>query len=115
MRPLDAFPMQVRRLVKGVLTDIDDTLTTGGRLTAEAYAAMERLHGAGLVVVPVTGRPAGWCDHIARMVAFFPHAVGTANVRDVEDRMFATPVYVTERPSGAGFAELAAARRAARG
>ncbi len=67
MQPLDAFPMEARRLVKGVLTDIDDTLTTGGRLTAEAYAAMERLHGAGLLVVPVTGRPAGWCDHIARM------------------------------------------------
>ncbi|MFQ5619532.1 MAG: HAD-IIB family hydrolase [Rhodospirillales bacterium] len=265
MRPLDAFPMEARRLVKGVLTDIDDTLTTGGRLTAEAYGAMERLHGAGLVVVPVTGRPAGWCDHIARMwpvdavvgengafyfrydrdrrkmtrrflltdeeraasrrrlealgteilkdvpgaavasdqpyreadlaidfcedvaplapadidrivalmtaagatakissihvngwfgaydkltmtrllfkesfavdldaekdsfvfvgdspndapmFAFFPHAVGTANVRDAEDRMPATPAYVTERPSGAGFAELAAALLEARG
>ena len=34
MRPLDAFPMEVRRLVKGVLTDIDGTLTAGGRLTA---------------------------------------------------------------------------------
>lgn len=31
MRPLDAFPMAARRLVKGVLTDIDDTLTTGAR------------------------------------------------------------------------------------
>lgn len=47
--------------------DIDDTLTTDGRLTAQAYAAMERLQQAGLLVVPVTGRPAGWCDHIARM------------------------------------------------
>jgi len=27
---------------------------------------MERLRGAGLVVVPITGRPAGWCDLIAR-------------------------------------------------
>ncbi len=265
MRPLDAFPTEARRLVKGVLTDIDDTLTTGGRLTAEAYGAMERLHGAGLLVVPVTGRPAGWCDHIARMwpvdavvgengafyfrydrerrkmtrrflltdeeraanrrrlealgeqilrdvpgaavasdrpyreadlaidfcedvaplgradidriialmtaagatakissihvngwfgaydkltmtrlllaecfgvdldaekdsfvfvgdspndapmFAFFPHGVGTANVRDVEDRMPATPAYVTQRPCGAGFAELAAALLEARG
>jgi HAD superfamily hydrolase (TIGR01484 family) len=53
--------------VRAVLLDIDDTLTTEGRLTAQAYAALERLHGAGLRVVPVTGRPAGWCDHIARM------------------------------------------------
>jgi HAD superfamily hydrolase (TIGR01484 family) len=60
-------PAAVAAAVTGVLTDIDDTLTTDGRLTAEAYAALEALHAAGLVVVPVTGRPAGWCDHIARM------------------------------------------------
>jgi HAD superfamily hydrolase (TIGR01484 family) len=67
MQPLDNFPMPVRRLIRGVLTDIDDTLTTDGRLTAAAYAAVERLRGSGLMVVPITGRPAGWCDHIARM------------------------------------------------
>ncbi len=67
MQPLEAFPIEARRRARGVLTDLDGTLTTGGRLTAEAYAAMERLRDAGLFVVPVTGRPAGWCDHIARM------------------------------------------------
>lgn len=46
--------------------DIDDTLSTHGKLTAEAYSALWKLKAAGLVVVPVTGRPAGWCDHIAR-------------------------------------------------
>jgi HAD superfamily hydrolase (TIGR01484 family) len=55
------------RGVRAVLVDIDETLTTAGKLTAEAYAALERLHAAGKIVVPVTGRPAGWCDHIARM------------------------------------------------
>jgi len=53
--------------LRGLLFDIDETLTTEGRLTAEAYGAMERLKRAGRIVVPVTGRPAGWCDHIARM------------------------------------------------
>jgi hypothetical protein len=53
--------------LRGLLFDIDDTLTTAGRLTAEAFAAMERLKNAGRLVVPITGRPAGWCDHIARM------------------------------------------------
>jgi HAD superfamily hydrolase (TIGR01484 family) len=53
--------------VSAVLTDIDDTVTTEGKLTAEAYNALERLQQAGYRVVPVTGRPAGWCDHIARM------------------------------------------------
>ena len=67
MKPLHEFAPASRRNVRGVLCDIDDTLTTEGRLTAAAYAAMERLQQAGLRVVPVTGRPAGWCDHIARM------------------------------------------------
>jgi len=67
MRPLCAMPEAARRAVRGVLADIDDTLTTHGRLTATAYSALERLRAAGKLVIPITGRPAGWCDHIARM------------------------------------------------
>jgi HAD superfamily hydrolase (TIGR01484 family) len=67
MRPLCEFPVKERGAIRGVLFDIDDTLTTDGRLTADAYAAIERLHDARLTVLPITGRPAGWCDHIARM------------------------------------------------
>jgi HAD superfamily hydrolase (TIGR01484 family) len=67
MQPLDSFPVAARRRIRGVFTDIDDTLTTEGRLTAAAYGALERLRAAGFLVVPITGRPAGWCDHIARM------------------------------------------------
>ncbi len=53
--------------LRGLLFDLDDTLTTRGKLTARAYAALESLHATGKLVVPITGRPAGWCDHIARM------------------------------------------------
>lgn len=28
---------------------------------------MERLQHAGTMIIPITGRPAGWGDHIARM------------------------------------------------
>ena len=66
LQPLTAFSFAARRGVSAVLTDIDDTLTMHGRLTASAYAAMEALDKAGIAVVPVTGRPAGWCDLIAR-------------------------------------------------
>jgi len=55
------------RGVKALLFDIDGTLSTEGKLTAQAYDALERLQRAGKIMVPVTGRPAGWCDHIARM------------------------------------------------
>jgi HAD superfamily hydrolase (TIGR01484 family) len=53
--------------IRVLLTDIDDTVTTDGRLTAEAYSALEAAQAAGYIVIPVTGRCAGWCDHIARM------------------------------------------------
>jgi hypothetical protein len=65
MKPLSELRDATR--LRGLLFDIDDTLTTEGRLTAEAYAALERLHASGRRTIAVTGRPAGWCDHIARM------------------------------------------------
>lgn len=64
MRPLAELAVQG---IRGLLFDIDDTLTTAGLLTAEAYAALERLQAAGKLAVPITGRPAGWCDQIARL------------------------------------------------
>ena len=67
MKPLTEFPPEALRKIRGVLFDIDDTLTTEGQLTARAYAAVEALKLSGLIVIPITGRPAGWCDHIARM------------------------------------------------
>jgi hypothetical protein len=60
-------PAATRRAVRGVLADLDDTITTHGALTPDAYAAVARLRAAGKLVIPITGRPAGWCDHIARM------------------------------------------------
>ena len=65
-QPIAQFPSAARKRIRAVLTDIDDTLTHEGRLPAIAYEAMERLKGAGLIVIPVTGRPAGWCDLVAR-------------------------------------------------
>ncbi len=59
--------------MRGVAFDIDDTLSTHGKLRPEAYTALWRLREAGFILVAVTGRPAGWCDQIAR---FWPvHAV----------------------------------------
>lgn len=66
MLPLAEFPAAARAAIDFVLTDVDDTLTHEGRLPAAAFAAMEDLAAAGIQVVPVTGRPAGWCDMIAR-------------------------------------------------
>ena len=48
----------------GVFTDIDDTLTSGGKLPAAVYVALERLRDAGFAIVPVTGRSAGWAHMV---------------------------------------------------
>ena len=67
MKPIAQIPVSKKKEIRYLLTDIDDTLTVNGRLPAVVFAAMEDLQRAGIRVVPVTGRPAGWCDHIARM------------------------------------------------
>jgi HAD superfamily hydrolase (TIGR01484 family) len=67
MLPFSGFPENLKRNIGYVLTDIDDTLTNNGRLPAVVFTAMQSLQKAGIKIVPITGRPAGWCDHIARM------------------------------------------------
>ena len=52
--------------VVGIFFDIDDTFSTDGKITSDAYSALWNLKNAGKIVVPITGRPAGWCDHMAR-------------------------------------------------
>jgi len=66
MRPLHEMSQAIRSRLVGLFTDIDDTITTDGRLPASSYAALERLSRAGLITLAITGRPAGWCDMIAR-------------------------------------------------
>ncbi len=53
--------------VRVLFADIDDTMTTRGEIPRETFAALWAAREGGLRVVPVTGRPAGWCDHLARM------------------------------------------------
>jgi HAD superfamily hydrolase (TIGR01484 family) len=67
MKPFEQFPAELSKQIRYILTDIDDTLTVNGRLPAAVFAAMERLQEAKIRSIPITGRPAGWCDHIARM------------------------------------------------
>lgn len=52
--------------IRGVCFDIDDTFSSHGKIRSEAFQALWKLKEAGFILVPVTGRPAGWCDHISR-------------------------------------------------
>lgn len=62
---LSAWPLPARARIRGVLTDIDDTLTTKGGITPDALAALHDLRAAGLPAFAITGRPAGWSEGFA--------------------------------------------------
>lgn len=66
MKPITDLDRAGVSKLKYILCDIDDTITENGKLTKESYAALWDLHDHGYTVIPVTGRPAGWCDLIIR-------------------------------------------------
>lgn len=51
---------ELRTPVRVLLSDVDGTMTQDGRLEASTLAAIERLVAAGIPVIPVTGRSAGF-------------------------------------------------------
>ena len=67
VKSITTIPTTLCKQLTHLFTDIDDTMTSDGLLLRESFDAMWRLSNHGIRVVPVTGRPAGWCDHIARM------------------------------------------------
>lgn len=77
MQPIADWPRQARRAIRGVLTDIDDTLTTHGRLTPDVLAALADLRGAGFTLIAVTGRPTYWALPLLRLCGL--HAVIAEN------------------------------------
>ena len=65
MSPLNTWPLPDKQLITGIFTDIDDTLTTDGAITADALAALHELKMHGFSVIAITGRPAGWSEPFA--------------------------------------------------
>jgi HAD superfamily hydrolase (TIGR01484 family) len=67
MKPFSQCPPAQLAQVQGIFTDVDDTLTRHGKLSAQTFAALHALASAGIAVIPITGGPASWADHIARV------------------------------------------------
>ena len=65
LRPLAELVPARLRAARGVLTDIDDTLTRDGAIEPVALAALQRLHAQGVPVIAITGRPSGWSEPFA--------------------------------------------------
>jgi HAD superfamily hydrolase (TIGR01484 family) len=90
IKPLHAWPLADRQSLVGVLTDIDDTLTTEGAITADALQALTALRAAGLSVMAVTGRPVGWSEPFARawpVQAIVAENGAVALVREADGRL----------------------------
>ena len=64
LRPLATW--QIPLPLRGIFTDIDDTLTTDGAITSDALEALHQLKAQGLAVVAITGRPVGWSEPFAQ-------------------------------------------------
>ena len=67
MKPIEALEPGRIKQIDAVFFDIDDTFSLHSKILPQAYNALWNLKDAGIRLVPITGRPAGWCDHIARM------------------------------------------------
>ena len=66
MQAFSEFSSHAARQIRVVAADIDDTISTEGKILPEAFNAVWKLYRAGIQMVPITGRCAGWVDHIAR-------------------------------------------------
>ncbi len=64
-RPLS----ELRGPVRALFSDVDGTMTTGERIEASTFAALERLGDAGIPVIMVTGRPAGYGQAFMKMTS----------------------------------------------
>jgi len=63
-RPLS----DLRGPVRALFSDVDGTMTTGERIEASTYEALETLGASGTPVIMVTGRPAGWGQAFMKML-----------------------------------------------
>ena len=111
MHALNHWPLEARRRITGVLTDIDDTLTTAGAITPDALAALGTLKAAGLSVIAVTGRSSGWSEPFALewpvdaivaengAVAFLPYQKGLLRLSG--GRKLLSKLYQQDEPTRA--------------
>ena len=99
-------PQKAAKKIKVVFCDIDDTISSEGKILPESYSALWKLQQNGIDVVPITGRCAGWVDHIARMWpvkgvvgengAFYAHMDTSTNQPRLKKRYFLKPEEVKD-------------------
>ena len=88
-RPLS----ELRGPVRALFSDVDGTMTTGDRIEASTYEALERLGEAGVPVVLVTGRPAGFGYAFMKMTPVLAVVTENGGVTIVREGRKLTKIY----------------------
>lgn len=57
---------EFKNKIKFILSDLDDTITQDGKVPSDSYSALWTLNQSNVKTIIVTGRPAGWCEMMAR-------------------------------------------------
>ena len=112
MLTLGAWPLAERRRITGVFTDIDDTLTTDGAITADALQALAELKAAGLQVILITGRPVGWSKPFALSWPVDAIVAENGAVALVNDQIGLQPLSSGREPLSKRYQQDGATRRA---
>ena len=76
---------ELRGPVRALFSDVDGTMTTGDRVEASTYEALERLGAAGVPVVMVTGRPAGFGQAFMKMTPVLACVTENGGVTFIRD------------------------------
>ena len=66
MKSLYSMSGKNAKKVKALLFDLDGTFVSDDKLGSKTYESLENLRNSGTKTIAVTGRPAGWCDLMAR-------------------------------------------------
>jgi len=104
-QPLQRLPTSALRQLRGVLTDIDDTLTRDGAIEPVALAALQALRAAQIPVVAITGRPQGWSEPFARDWPVAAIVAENGAVALIDDGTRLLIEYVQDTPTRARNAE----------
>jgi HAD superfamily hydrolase (TIGR01484 family) len=66
MQPLSNMSVESAHRIKALLFDLDGTFVSKDTLLSSTYSSLEKIRNSGIKTIAVTGRPAGWCDLMAR-------------------------------------------------
>ncbi|MGF1494215.1 MAG: HAD family hydrolase [Microcoleaceae cyanobacterium] len=94
-QPIQAFPLEHRQQIALIATDVDGTLTNQEKFPSILVQTLEQLAAAGIAVLLVTGRSAGWVQglvHYLPVVGAIAENGGVFYQKDAAAPEILTPI-----------------------